>query len=256
MAYTFFDNYHETIKEFSNGSLETYGRLMMIINSYAIEGVILDDLTPTEKLFFNIVKPNLDKSIAMRERGKKGGRPEKNLNETRLKPNSNMVKTKNDLGFYEEEEEREIEKENEIEIEVEKEEEKITQSELLQMCTEKGLYLDSSFLTSSFIKKINNNFISPRSAALDRLAYVFEKYKNKDNDGKAAMFVKSFSWDISQPEKKPAKTKNIKSIDYSLAPKKCECGASVTPWGVPNSVKCVACSKTWELNNGLWVSTN
>lgn len=73
--YTFFDSFHTAVKEFSGGDMAVYGRLMFIINAYAIDGELLDDLSPVEKLFLESIRPTLDRSLKSRETGKKGGRP-------------------------------------------------------------------------------------------------------------------------------------------------------------------------------------
>ena len=71
--YTMFENYHIAAKEFSNGNMEVYGRLMYIINCYGIENIELDDLNPVEKLFFTSVKANIDKSIDISEKRSSAG---------------------------------------------------------------------------------------------------------------------------------------------------------------------------------------
>ena len=71
--YTMFENYHIAAKEFANGDMEVYGRLMYIINCYGIENIELDDLSAVEKLFFTSVKASIDKSIDISEKRSSAG---------------------------------------------------------------------------------------------------------------------------------------------------------------------------------------
>lgn len=131
--YTMFENYHIAAKEFSNGNMEVYGRLMYIINCYGIENIELDDLNPVEKLFFTSVKANIDKSIEIAEKRSAAGSKksaEKAVNKTDSNVSNdsnnfdlsknNLLNQKN-ICFNEEEKEVEEEIEKEGEDEAEKE---------------------------------------------------------------------------------------------------------------------------------------
>lgn len=250
MAYTFFENYHETIKEFSNGSLETYGRLMMIINSYAIEGVILDDMTPVEKLFFNIIKPNLDKSLQMRERGKKGGRPS-------LKPNSDMVKTKNDLGFneVEVEVEKEIEEEKEVEVESNKDPAPTlltTQKIIKKFATSHGFKFGAKTLNE--LADSLSKTADPSANLEEQLDYVQSKYPTKTGDELAKLFVASLHWN---DKKRQEKLRKEQEPEKNPPPEKCPiCNSKLVRNGM-DSVICANCREAgrlvwWEKEHGKW----
>lgn len=243
-GFTMFNNYHIAAKEFAAGNLETYGRLMMIINTYALEGFIIDDLNPVEKLFLTTIKASLDKSIEMRLRGQKGGRPKNN-------PGFNLEKKGLNLGFNEEEKEEELE----FEIEFEKEEElEIVKNTIIKCAEDNGVSINSSFLSKSFLQKIKNSFKDIPAAAAERINYVLEKYPNKDNEGKAALYIKSFSWETipAAEEKKQKKTKKPNLDFYKTAPKTCNrCGSKIVKWaGVPKTVICENCKTYWEFDEG------
>lgn len=127
--YTMFENYHIAAKEFANGDMSIYGRLMYILNCYGIENIVLDDLSPVEKLFFTSIRCSIDKSLEVYENAKKGGAPKGNKNATKNNPETTIKTTQNNplnnpkttpYNYHTNEEEVE----EEIEIEEEGEEEK------------------------------------------------------------------------------------------------------------------------------------
>jgi hypothetical protein len=69
---------------------------LMALADYALNGKE-PDLTPEVRMFFTLVKPQLDANSKRFENGCKGGRPKKpnnNLEETKTKPNNNQKETK------------------------------------------------------------------------------------------------------------------------------------------------------------------
>ena len=259
MAYTFFENYHQTIKEFSQGSLETYGRLMMIINTYAIEGEVLEDMTAVEKLFFNTIKPSLDKSIRMRELGKKGGsvtKAEKNtaltsVNEKACKP---FEKACNEVEV-EVEVEKEYEVEEEVEVEVE-----VNDSTLLttQNIIKNFAFTHGFTFGNKTVKELSESlkFESDAWDSLNKqLAFVKSKYPNKRGDELAKLFVASLHWDRKK-EIEPA-PELPKEKEKNPPPKKCPiCNSKLIRSGM-DQVLCGHCREKgklvwWEKENGIW----
>lgn len=255
-GFTMFNNYHIAAKEYAAGDLAIYGRLMMIINTYALDGVLLDDLTPVEKLFITSLKASLDKSREMRARGQKGGRPKTN-NNNNLGFNSGFNQGFTS-GFNEVEVEVEVEKELDIDKEVEVEVEsknttddfKKNKNDLIEFVTE--FQNKHGF---NFGKKTINKLIelAPTLSFEDQLNYIKSKYPDKSGDELARLFVASLNW----PEVKPKEEKKTKkpNLDiYKTAPKTCSrCGAKIVKWvGVPNAVICENCKTYWELEINEW----
>lgn len=128
--YTMFENYHTAAKEFANGDMAVYGRLMYILNCYGIENVLIDNLSPVERLFITAVKASIDKSLDMYEKTRKGGAPKGNRNAAKEKTDDAGLKNncqnncqnnyQNNYQTNEEEVEEEVEEEGEREREVEK----------------------------------------------------------------------------------------------------------------------------------------
>lgn len=120
--YTVFQSYHYTALMLCNGDMQKYGRYMLIINTYAIEGNILDDITGDEIVFLNSCIESINKSLELSElnsnRQKKSVEKRSNKNEL---TNSVANCTANSVANSEEEVEEEVEEEIEEEIEIEEE---------------------------------------------------------------------------------------------------------------------------------------
>lgn len=241
MAYTFFENYHQAVKEYADGNLETYGRMMLIINTYAIEGVILDDLNPVEKLFFTTLKASLDKSLEIREQGKKGGRPKKNLGKNpTFNPTFNEVEV---------EVEKELEKEKEVEI-------VRNYDSILTTFSTKNNFTIRDPAKTKIINRMKP-ISDPESLLENHLEFVKGKYPNKTNKEIEALFIKSFDWENIFPEF--YKEKKPKKDSYKGAPTMCSfCGAKLIKYaGVPGVVLCPSCNEKgiktfWEKENNVW----
>lgn len=252
MAYTFFDNYHQAAKEYAGGNMETYGRLMMIINTYAIDGETMNDLNPVEKLFLSGIKPSIDKSIIMREKAKKGGSVTK---ESRLQA---RLQAQN-IGACNE---IEIEIEKELELEKEIEIVETNDSILSTFSLENNLTIREPAKTK-IIKKMDmlSPQVNKKCFLEEHLNYVNSNYGDRTQKEKEALFVKSFEWDsIGLLPAEPPKEKKPKKDNYKGAPKVCTfCGSKLIKYaGVPGVVLCPTCNdagnKTfWELDkNDVW----
>ena len=69
----------------------TQGRCLMAMADYALNGME-PVMTPEVRMFFTLVKPQIDANNKRYENGSKGGRP-KNQNKTKTKPNDNQNET-------------------------------------------------------------------------------------------------------------------------------------------------------------------
>ena len=91
-GYIFYPSFHEAMKDLP---AEQFKECMMALNEYALFGNEVE-MSPVARMFFNLVKPQIDANNRRYENGKKGGRPKKeNQTETENKPNKNQTKTKN-----------------------------------------------------------------------------------------------------------------------------------------------------------------
>lgn len=245
MAYTFFDNYHQAAKEYAGDDLATYGRLMMILNTYAIEGVTLDDLTPVEKLFLAGIKPSIDKSNFMREIAKKGGSITK---EQRLQARLQASK-KDAYNEVEVEVEKELEKEKEVEI-------VRNYDSILTTFSTKNNFTIRDPAKTKIINRMKP-ISDPETLLENHLEFVKGKYPNKTNKEIEALFIKSFDWENIFPE--VYKEKKPKKDSYKGAPSICSfCGAKLIKYaGVPGVVLCPSCNEKgiktfWEKENNVW----
>lgn len=125
--YTMFKNYHEAAKDFAGGDISVYGRLMFILNSYGIDGIIPEDLTREEKMFFTLIKANIDKSIEISEKRSRARSGKSPVNNTESDTSNSFLHQNNLINknnFCKNEKEKEIEVEVEVEKEIEVEVEK------------------------------------------------------------------------------------------------------------------------------------
>lgn len=77
--YSMFTNYHATACSISGGDMAVYGRLMFILNTYAFEGDVPEDLTQDELNFILPIRTSVDATLNNIENGRKGGRPKKKV---------------------------------------------------------------------------------------------------------------------------------------------------------------------------------
>ena len=97
-CFLFYSSYFEAISELS---VEEQGSIYKAIIDYGIANIEPENLTPTGKMCFKLIKPTIDASLkrydASIQNGKKGGRPPKNPNETQQKPSKNLELTQQGL---------------------------------------------------------------------------------------------------------------------------------------------------------------
>lgn len=104
-CFLFYSSYFEAISELSD---EEQGSIYKAIIDYGIANIEPENLTPTGKMCFKLIKPTIDASLkrydASIQNGRKGGRPpknlsgsEENLNKTQWKPSENLVETQKGL---------------------------------------------------------------------------------------------------------------------------------------------------------------
>ena len=93
-------SYHEAIKGLPDlDRLNAYDAIVR----YGLYGEVLDNMTPTVKMLFTLIKPTIDSSQnryrASKENGKKGGRPRKNQleNQTRNQTGNQDKDTDSDI---------------------------------------------------------------------------------------------------------------------------------------------------------------
>ena len=92
-SFIFYRSFFESLQGLS---IEKQGECLMALADYALNG-IERELSPEARMFFTLVKPQVDANIRRYENGMKGGRPKKpknNLEETKTKPNQNLDETK------------------------------------------------------------------------------------------------------------------------------------------------------------------
>jgi len=150
-----FENYHIAAKEFANGDMAVYGRLMFILNTYGIENIELEGLNSVEKLFFTSVKASINRSLEISEKrkeaGKKGGISKKQTQNNLLKQNNFCLSEEEveEEREYEEEIENEYEKEREEEREYEEEIENEYEKEREEEREDDDEYSENEFFSSS-----------------------------------------------------------------------------------------------------------
>lgn len=72
-SFIFYSSFHEACKDLS---AEQYGRIMFVLNEYALNGVIPDSFDdPIVKMAFTFMRPQIDANAARKEAAAKGGRP-------------------------------------------------------------------------------------------------------------------------------------------------------------------------------------
>lgn len=99
-GYIYYPSFHEALKDLPP---EEFKECQLAINNYALFG-IESELSPVAKMFFTLVKPQIDANRKRYENGMKGGRPKKetkteprqNQEETEAKPKQNQNKTEAD----------------------------------------------------------------------------------------------------------------------------------------------------------------
>lgn len=89
-SFVFYRSFYEALLGMSS---DNQGDCLMAIANYAINGVEPEGMTPEVRMFFTLVKPQIDKNNQKYENGKNGGRPS-NQSETKQKPKNNQTETK------------------------------------------------------------------------------------------------------------------------------------------------------------------
>lgn len=86
-GYIYYPSFHEAMKDLP---AEQFKECQLALNEYALFGKEVE-MSPVARMFFNLVKPQIDANNRRYENGKKGGRPRK---ETEEEPKQNQVRTK------------------------------------------------------------------------------------------------------------------------------------------------------------------
>ena len=89
-SFVFYSSFYEAIQTLDSADA---GECVKALANYALNGVLPEDNKPLVKMFFTLVKPQVDANNQKYENGLKGGRP-KNQTETKNKPNKNQTETK------------------------------------------------------------------------------------------------------------------------------------------------------------------
>jgi hypothetical protein len=92
-SFVFYRSFYEALV---NMDKDSQADCLMSLADYALNGNEPNG-SPAVKMFFTLVKPQIDANIRRFENGCKGGRPKKpnnNLKETKIKPNENLTETK------------------------------------------------------------------------------------------------------------------------------------------------------------------
>lgn len=89
-SFVFYRSFYEALLGMSS---ENQGDCLMAVANYAINGIEPEGMTPEVRMFFTLVKPQIDKNNQKYENGKNGGRPN-NQTETKIKPKNNQTETK------------------------------------------------------------------------------------------------------------------------------------------------------------------
>ena len=76
-SFVFYRSFDEACAELTD---EQYGKIMRIINNYALNGTIPDNLSGIEKIVFTLIKPQIDANNQRKTNGCKGGAPSVNNN--------------------------------------------------------------------------------------------------------------------------------------------------------------------------------
>lgn len=76
-SFVFYRSFDEACAELTD---EQYGKIMRIINNYALNGTIPDNLSGIEKIVFTLIKPQIDANNQRKTNGCKGGAPSANNN--------------------------------------------------------------------------------------------------------------------------------------------------------------------------------
>lgn len=290
VSYTMFNNYHTAAKEFANGDMAVYGRLMFIINTYAIEGVIVEDLNSTERLFLTSIKASIDKSIRLAEAGRKGGKHSTAAEETPAE----CTEMNTDTSFVDEnneackpfemacnEEEEEIEQEFRI-MNNEKETEQnkkgnvpdsssdsssdssvlfgsvltSTQKIVFDWILEKNLSLQGK--NKHYLYNISD-FLDENKLGVDFLNHVFEIVEAEYEKINLGILFHAFNWETTVSSYEVIQKQKNKALK-AKAPKKCTvCGSGLVE-RLSGIFECPECRKKgnpiwWELNtsNNKWV---
>ena len=74
-SFVFYRSFDEACAELTD---EQYGKIMRIINNYALNGTIPDNLSGIEKIVFTLIKPQIDANNQRKINGCKGGAPVNN----------------------------------------------------------------------------------------------------------------------------------------------------------------------------------
>ncbi|WP_288958978.1 DUF6291 domain-containing protein [uncultured Treponema sp.] len=74
-SFVFYRSFDEACAELTD---EQYGKIMRIINNYALNGTIPDNLSGIEKIIFTLIKPQIDANNQRKTNGCKGGAPSNN----------------------------------------------------------------------------------------------------------------------------------------------------------------------------------
>ena len=287
--YTMFENYHTAAKEFANGDMAVYGRLMYILNCYGIENILVENLTPVEKLFITAVKASIDKSLDMFEKTKKGGAPKGNRNAAKDKENNTDTQQKNNYqnnyqnncqnNYQTNEEEGEVEEEMEGEREKEipanspspdfprKIFDTFSNADLpccnndFEEFREKDFangidYIQDNIsdLDQKDIEKACENYVSVTNSEnmWFRGKFNFEKFvklKNFKDFLPANFRIENFLKDGEKPPDVHKKTKAV------ALPSVCSCGAKITELNRlgAKSFFCKNCRKSFEYRKSAWV---
>lgn len=285
VSYTMFNNYHNAAKEFSNGDMTVYGRLMFIVNTYAIEGVIVEDLSPVEKLFLTSIQASIDKSIRLSEAGRKGGSKGVSHNDTETVPEEQETAT-SEASFSDanneackpfemacNEEEEEIEQELRI-MNKEKETEQnkkgnvpdssvlfgsvltSTQKIVFDWISEKNLSLQGK--NKHYLYNISD-FLDENKLGVDFLNHVFGIVEAEYEKVNLGILFHAFSWETTVSSYEVIQKQKNKALK-AKAPKKCTvCGSGLVE-RLPGTVECPECRRKgnpiwWELdtNKNRWV---
>lgn len=89
-SFIFYRSFFEALRGMSS---DNQGDCLMAVADYALNGKEPDNPKPEVRMFFTLVKPQIDANNQRFENGKKGGRP-KNQKITEIKPKNNQEKTK------------------------------------------------------------------------------------------------------------------------------------------------------------------
>ena len=93
-SFVFYRSFDEACAELTD---EQYGKIMRIINNYALNGTIPDNLSGIEKIVFTLIKPQIDANNQRKTNGCKGGAPSANNN---AKKTTNGYTEKQPMGDF------------------------------------------------------------------------------------------------------------------------------------------------------------